>query len=232
MTNDDKYEYRHANGSRFCHPKGDPRYVAPDAGTAAGGIDAEMVAQVDREAAAKFGRYVGRLSARDAQHILDGTWDVTEDVQSFARHRALARQSLPSAHPFVGTTFETRAERAARQSLPVSGEVERAYRSGYVDSSNDRRAFGDKWGRAFVDAVESAWAAYKARAALTPVTSHADAGEWVPDARTVEACAVVAERRTEPRNDDEWWDGYDGGRKDAALAIRNLSPRASSSKGE
>lgn len=45
------------------------------------------VIQDDREAAAAFGRYIGRLTARDVENMLRGDWDATGDVQSFAAHR-------------------------------------------------------------------------------------------------------------------------------------------------
>lgn len=51
----------------------------------------------DRISASNFGRHISRLTRKDAEAILAGSWDHTEDVQAFARHRLTTEARLSPA---------------------------------------------------------------------------------------------------------------------------------------
>ena len=144
MTNDDKYEYRHADGSRFCHPKGDPRYVALDVGTMTGGIDAETVEQIRRDAR----RALPERRAPHSWHVIDLTID--------AAIAALARQSLPASGGIDAETVAQALRNLAVESVrfstwaagqgicPVTGEDARSPEDFWAEWT-DATAIDDNW---------------------------------------------------------------------------------------
>ena len=208
MNNDDKYEYRHADGSRFCHPKGDPRYVAPDAGAMTGGIDAETVE-----------RWVQDISF--ALHGFDNGHRSFEDMLRLGLKRfplpALARQSLPASGEVEHANLEIIAEQVRGATRATFGAMQKAYAWHVIDITIS----------AFVGKIESA--------ALTPVTSHADAGdEWRPIATAPNTGQFLGGRW----DDGIWRAGVLSTHiypfthwRPLPAAPRNLSPRAASSEG-